>query len=95
MDRPVKTRYDALGDILYIDLVEPYAGQETDMLSDYVIARTNPRTGEVENLELLFFVRTLNEEGKYELPLLAHLIPSPEIAFTSEGEAAGHAWRAS
>lgn len=77
----VATRYDAVGDILYVDLVEPYAEQESDMLSDYVVARSNPSTGEVENLELLFFVRTLTEEGRYDLPLLAHLLPSPEIVF--------------
>lgn len=27
------------------------------------------------------FVRTLTEEGRYDLPLLAHFLPSPEIVF--------------
>lgn len=77
MDRRLTTRYDALGDILYIDVVAPYAEQHSDMLSDYVVARSNPRTADIENLELLFFMRTLTKEGKYELPVLARLWADP------------------
>lgn len=47
--------YDDVGDILYIDLVEPYEEQESDMISDTVIVRTNPDTARVESLEFLFF----------------------------------------
>ena len=49
-------KYDREGDILYIDKVCPYAEQETAELGDDVIARLNPKTGEIENLEVLFFL---------------------------------------
>ena len=48
-------RYDSEGDILYVNAVQPYAAQESDEIADGVIARTNPTTGAVENLEILFF----------------------------------------
>lgn len=47
-------RYDREADILYIDKLPPYAEQESEELRDEVVARLNPKTGEVENLEVLF-----------------------------------------
>ena len=49
-------QYDREGDILYINRCSPYAEQESEELGDDVIARMNPRTGEIENLEVLFFL---------------------------------------
>lgn len=66
-------RYDREGDILYIDQCPPYAGQETEELDDDVVARLNPETGEVENLELLFFSTRLLRSTVIELPLQGHL----------------------
>jgi uncharacterized protein YuzE len=48
-------KYDREGDILYIDKCPPYPEQESEELGDDVIARLNPVTGEIENLEVLFF----------------------------------------
>ena len=48
-------RYDSEGDILHIDKVEPYTEQESEELDDNVIARLNPDTGKVENLDIMFF----------------------------------------
>ncbi|MGH2351787.1 MAG: DUF2283 domain-containing protein, partial [Chloroflexota bacterium] len=48
-------RYDREADILYISTTAPYPEQESEELGDDVIARLNPQTGEVENLEVLFF----------------------------------------
>lgn len=48
-------RYDREADILYIDKCPPYAEQESNELRDEVVARLNPETGDVENLEVLFF----------------------------------------
>ena len=48
-------RYDREADILYIDKRTPYPEQESEELGDEIIARLNPETGEVENLEVLFF----------------------------------------
>ena len=47
-------RYDSEGDILHIDQV-PYTEQESEELDDNVVARLNPDTGKVENLDIMFF----------------------------------------
>jgi uncharacterized protein YuzE len=66
-------KYDREGDVLYIDRVPPYAEQESEELGDDVIARLNPTTGEVENLEVLFFSTRLLRSDLLELPLDADL----------------------
>lgn len=56
-------QYDRDVDILYINTCEPYPEQESEELDDEIIARFNPDTCEVENLEVLFFsTRLLREE---------------------------------
>jgi hypothetical protein len=69
-------RYDRQGDILYINKVPPYAEQGSEELGDDLIARLNPTTGEVENLEVLFFSTRLLRSELFELPVSAefHLI---------------------
>ncbi len=67
--------YDKVGDILYIETCRPYAEQESDELDDLVIARSNPQTGQVESLEILFFSRRLHE-GVCELPVTAEMYPA-------------------
>lgn len=54
MDKNLNLRYDREADILYIDSCPPYSGQESDELNDEVVARLNPDTGEVANIEVLF-----------------------------------------
>jgi uncharacterized protein YuzE len=66
-------KYDRLADILYIDKVPPYPEQETEELGDDVIARLDPITGEIENLEVLFFSTRLLREDLFELPVAADL----------------------
>jgi len=66
-------KYDRVGDILYIDKVSPYAEQETEELGDDVIARLNPTTGEVENLEVFFFSTRLLRSDIFSLPVTADL----------------------
>ena len=66
-------RYDKVGDILYIDKVKPYAEQESDELGDEISARFNPETNEVENLEILWFLKRLEAGEDVVLPLDAHL----------------------
>ena len=65
-------RYDKVGDILYIDKVEPYAEQDSNYIGNDVVARFNPVTNEIENLEIMFFSRVL-ETGKLELPIVADM----------------------
>lgn len=62
--------YDAEGDILYLGKTHPYAGQESEELDYGVIARLNPTSGEVENLEILFFSERV-KGGGVDLPVLA------------------------
>ena len=61
--------YDQEGDILYIDKIPPYAEQESEEIGDEVIARLNPTTGAVENLEVLFFSTRLLRGESFELPV--------------------------
>lgn len=62
-------RYDKVGDILYVDTCPPYAEQESEEIGDEIIARLNPASGEVENLEILFFSKRLGETTIFELPI--------------------------
>ncbi len=55
MDKILTLRYDKVGDILYIDTCPPYPDQESEEIGDEVVARLNPISGEIENLEILFF----------------------------------------
>lgn len=66
-------KYDREADILHIDTCTPYAAQESEELGDEVIARMNPTTGDVENLEVLFFSTRLLRSELFELPVLADL----------------------
>jgi uncharacterized protein YuzE len=55
MEAKLTFQYDREGDILYINKRPPYPEQESEELTDEVIARLNPKTKEIENLEVLFF----------------------------------------
>jgi len=66
--------YDKIGDILYINKCRPYAGQDSEELEDEVVARLNPETHEIENLEILFFSKRLQQDkAVLELPVTAHI----------------------
>jgi uncharacterized protein YuzE len=73
MEAKLSFRYDREADVLYIDKRPPYAGQESEELSDDVIARLSPDTGEIENLEVLFFSTRLLRNDLFELPITADL----------------------
>jgi hypothetical protein len=73
MDAKLKFLYDREADILHVDKCPPYAEQESEEIGDEIIARTNPGTGEVENLEVLFFSTRLLRKELFELPVIADL----------------------
>ena len=73
MDAKLSFRYDREADVLYIDTRPPYAEQDSEELSDDVIARLNPENGEIENLEVLFFSTRLLRNDLFELPVSADL----------------------
>ena len=72
MAKSLTFEYDRIGDTLSIDIngVRPYAEQESDHLNeDEIVARFNPVTGEVENLEILFFNARMQKGGRLSLDL--------------------------
>lgn len=73
MEAKLTFRYDREADILYISKCPPYPEQQSEELGDEVIARLNPTTGEVENVEVLFFSTRLLRDNMFELPLTAEL----------------------
>jgi hypothetical protein len=73
MEARLTFRYDREADILHIDKCPPYSEQESEELGDEVVARINPRTDEVENLEVLFFSTRLLRSELFDLPLAADL----------------------
>ena len=73
MDARLRFRYDREADILHIDKCPPYAEQESEELGDEVIARLNPDTNEVENVEVLFFSTRLLRTELVDLPIDAYL----------------------
>lgn len=66
-------QHDREADILYINTVPPYAEQESEELEDEVIARLNPKTGKIENFEVLFFTSRLLRRELFSLPVSADL----------------------
>jgi uncharacterized protein YuzE len=64
-------RYDRESDILYLDQCSPYPEQVAEELGDEVIARLNPDTGDIENLEILFFSTLLLRSDSLQLPIEA------------------------
>jgi len=73
MDAKLTFKYDREADILHIDKLPPYAEQESEELPDEIVARLNPKTGEVESLEVLFFSTRLLRTDLFELPVNADL----------------------
>jgi uncharacterized protein YuzE len=73
MGAKLSFKYDREADILHIDKCPPYPEQGSEELGDEVIARLNPRTGAVENLEVLFFSTRLLRGDLFELPVAAEM----------------------
>lgn len=73
MEQELTFQYDREADILYINTVAPYTAQESEDIGDEVIARLNPQTGKIENLEVLFFTTRLLRREVFSLPVIADL----------------------
>jgi hypothetical protein len=73
MGAKLSFKYDREADILHIDKCPPYPEQESEELGDEVIARLNPETGDIENMEVLFFSTRLLREELFEIPVEAEL----------------------
>ena len=80
METKLTFKYDREADILHIDKCLRYAEQESEELPDEVVARLNPKTGEVEIVEVLFFSTRLFRNDLVELPVTANLcLASTEV----------------
>ena len=73
MGAKLSFKYHRDADILNIDKRSPNPEQVSEELSDEVIARLNPDTGEVENLEVLFFSMRLLRSELVEIPISTEL----------------------
>lgn len=73
MEAKLIFQYDRDADIFYISKRHPYPEQVSEEVSDGVVARLNPATGEIENLEILFFSTRLQRSDAFELPVSADL----------------------
>ena len=71
METQLIVEYDRIGDILYLGKIPPYPEQETEEVEYGVVARLNPQSGEVENLEILFFSTRAASGAALRLPVLA------------------------
>ncbi len=92
METKLSFKYDREGDILYINKRAPYPEQESEELEDEIIARLNPKTNEIENLEILFFSTRLLRSDTFELPVSAHFHlgeKSPSLRKSSKGSENG------
>jgi uncharacterized protein YuzE len=69
MSKNLKITYDPPSDTLYMDLAEPYEGQDSRSLAKGVLARLNPDTNAVETLEILNFKSRVASEGTAVLPI--------------------------
>ncbi|MDP3013124.1 MAG: DUF2283 domain-containing protein [Candidatus Subteraquimicrobiales bacterium] len=69
METKIAFKYDREADILYINKRTPYPEQESEEVGDDIIARINPTTGEVENIEILFFSTRLLRDSAFEVPV--------------------------
>lgn len=74
MGAELTIEYQNDADILLISKCPSYIGQDEDEIDDLVCARTNPATGEIEYIEIVFFKAHLNEAGVIALPIDATLI---------------------
>ena len=73
MEAKLTFKYDRGGDILHIDKCPPYAEQDSEELPGEIVVRLNPDTGDIENLEVLFFSTRLLRTDLFELPVNADL----------------------
>jgi uncharacterized protein YuzE len=70
MEEKLTFKYDRDADILYINRRPPYPEQESEEMGDDIVVRVNPKSGEVENVEILFFSTRLLRDAAFEIPIV-------------------------
>ena len=71
MEASLTVEYDRTGDILYLGKTTPYPEQESEEIDYGVVARLNPKSREIENLEILFFSKRMASGEVLKLPVFA------------------------
>jgi len=69
MSTKMTVKYDPQSDTLYIDACPPYQEQESDEIERGVIARSNPDTGSIESIEVMYFRERFQAGVPFELPI--------------------------
>lgn len=70
MEEKLTFKYDREADILYINRRPPYPEQESEEVGGDIVVRINPKSGEVENVEILFFSTRLLRDDVFEVPII-------------------------
>ena len=78
MEEKLTFKYDREADILYINRKPTYPEQESEEVGDDIIARINPKSGEVENVEVLFFSTRLLRDNFFEVPMVFENVAEKE-----------------
>lgn len=68
MDTSLTVEYDKAGDILYLGKTKPYPEQDSEGLDYGVVARLNPQTHDLENLEILLSLPVSPKERPFTCP---------------------------
>jgi hypothetical protein len=63
--------YDKAGDILCLGKTKAYPEQDSEELDYGVVARHNPQTHDLENLEIFFFSSRVAKGEMFQLPVTA------------------------
>ncbi len=72
--------YDSVGDILYLDLLEPSDLQVLIEVSPGAMLRKNTLTGAVEGIELAGLTRRVGAPGAIEVPVQVDLEMLPPVS---------------
>ena len=73
MDKNLVFKYDRVSDTLFIYAVSPYPEQVSEEIGDEVVARLNPKTNQVEGLEILFFSTRFLRKELLKIPVSADM----------------------
>jgi hypothetical protein len=79
LDKTLSIRYHQVIDILAIGQVHTHPGQTEAEIGENAVARMNPRTGEIENLEVRHFQAHMERDGEIVLPINATLRPNKSV----------------
>ncbi len=72
--------YDAVADILYVDVVERHGGQATREIGDGLLAEVNLETGSVEGFEIWHFCQRASDLDGIDVPVQLQALLQPAVS---------------